>query len=99
MSPRATAAEAVATELSSRKVETAASRSQLWLSRKKMASSLEEEAISQKELIRVSCWSLDSWDSVSMAACFLACLGRRLALREWMNLDCFRRETFVLYPW
>lgn len=41
---------------SSRKVETAASRSQLWLSRKKVASSLVEEVISQKELMRAALW-------------------------------------------
>lgn len=38
----------------SRKVETAESRWKLWLSKKKKASSLEEEVISQKEVIRAS---------------------------------------------
>lgn len=38
----------------SRKVETAASRSQRWLSRKKVASSRDEDVISMKEVIRFS---------------------------------------------
>ncbi len=38
----------------SRKVETAESRWKLWLSKKKKASSLEEEVISRKEVIRAS---------------------------------------------
>ena len=38
----------------SRKVETAASRSQRWLSRKKVASSRDDDVISRKEVIRFS---------------------------------------------
>ena len=43
-----------AIELLSRKVETAASRSHWWDSKKKRASSLEEEVISIKELIKAA---------------------------------------------
>ena len=52
----------------SRKVETAASRSKLWLSKKKRASSLEEEVISQKEFTKVA---LQSGFSFSPSIFFL----------------------------
>lgn len=59
--------------LLSKNVETAASRSQLWDSKKKLASSLVEEVISQKELIRASspvAWGFNSWASASIAFAF-----------------------------